>query len=258
MNSCLYVGQLAHRRLTPVVHAFQYRLFMVYLDLAELDRVFSGRWLWSVERCNWATFKRSDHLRRPGKLEEAVRDTVREQLGFAPSGPVRILTLLRYGGYCFNPISIYYCFAKDGTTLEAIVAEVHNTPWGEEYARALDARQGPSDGDYHLFELDKEFHVSPFMPPDLRYAWRFTVPAEKLGVRMDLFREGKLVFDAALELERRPLSGGWLARVLLLWPCMTARVITSIYWQALKLLVKGAPVFQHPKHPTAKEGHCHP
>ncbi len=258
MNSCLYVGHLAHRRLTPVVNAFQYSLFMVCLDLDELERVFSGRWFWSVERSNWAVFRRRDHLRRSGTLREAVRATVREQLGFAPDGPIRILTHLRYCGVCFNPISIYYCFAPDGTKLEAILAEVHNTPWCEEYARALDTRRGPDDGVYHRFELDKEFHVSPFMPLDLRYRWRFTSPGETLGVRMELFRNGRLVFDAALGLSRRPLNGRNMASALLAWPCMTARVISAIYWQALKLKLKGAPFFPHPSQPTVKEGFYHP
>lgn len=257
MNSCLYAGTLAHTRLVPVAHAFQYSLFMVCLDLAELERVFAGRWLWSVERFNWATFRRGDHLRRPGPLDAAVRATVREQLGFAPAGPIRILTHLRYCGYCFNPISVYYCYAPDGAALEAIVAEVHNTPWGEEYARALDARRGPNDRNAYRFEIDKEFHVSPFMPSDLHYVWSFTAPEEKVTARMELFREGKPVFEVTLDLLRRPLDGRSMARALLHWPWMTARVIAAIYWQALKLKCKGVPVFSHPAQPTVKEGFYH-
>ncbi len=258
MNSCLYLGTLAHQRLTPAENAFRYNLFMVYLDLDELEHVFDGRWLWSVERFNWATFLRRDHLRRPGPLQQAVRDTVQEQLGFRPKGAIRILTHLRYCGYCFNPLSVYYCYAQDNTTLEAIIAEVHNTPWGEEYARALDARQGPTDGTFYRFELDKEFHVSPFMPLDLHYVWRFTAPEEKLGVRMDLFREGDPVFNVNLELERRPLDSKTMSHALLRWPCMTGRIVAAIYGQALRLKCKGVPFFSHPSHPTVKKGLYHP
>jgi len=254
MNSCLYFGKLAHRRLTPAVNAFRYNLFMVYLDLDELEQVFKGRWFWSVERFNWATFRRSDHVRRPGPLAEVVRDVVQEQLGFRPAGPIRMLTHLRYCGYCFNPISIYYCYGLDGTTLEAIVPEVHNTPWGEEYVRALDARKGPKEKAFFSFELEKEFHVSPFMPLDIHYVWRFTAPEEKLVARMDLFREEKLVFDVALELERRPLDAKTMAKALLRWPCMTWRIVTAIYWQALRLKWKGVPFFSHPAQTTVKEG----
>ena len=254
MTSCLYRGSLAHKRLTPAVNGFRYGLFMVYLDLAELDTVFDGRWLWSVERFNWATFRRGDHVRRPGPLAEVVRKVVHEQLGFTPQGAIRILTQLRYCGYCFNPISIYYCYGADNQTLEAIVAEVHNTPWGEEYVRALDARKGPNDGVFYRYELDKEFHVSPFMPLDIHYVWRFTAPEEKLAAGMELFREGKLMFNVALALERQPLDGANMARALLRWPWMTGRIITLIYWQALRLKMKGVPFVPHPSQQTVKEG----
>jgi DUF1365 family protein len=254
MNSCLYFGNLVHQRLTPAVNAFRYNLFMVCLDLWELETVFQGRWLWSLERFNWATFRRSDHIRRPGPLAQVVRNVVQEQLGFLPGGPIRLLTHLRYCGYCFNPISIYYCYASDNTTLEAIVAEVHNTPWGEEYVRALDARQGPNDGPFYLFELEKEFHVSPFMPMDIHYFWRFTAPQEKLSARMDLVRAGEPVFNVALELERQPLDGRTMAKALLRWPWMTGRIITLIYWQALRLKMKGVPFVPHPSQQTVKEG----
>ena len=258
MNSGLYFGTLAHRRLTPAYNAFLYNLFMVYLDLDELEHVFDGRWLWSVERFNWAFFRRRDHLRRPGPLAQAVRDTVQEQLGFTPKGAIRILTQLRYCGYCFNPLSVYYCYAQDNTTLEAIVAEVHNTPWGEEYVRALDARQGPTEKQFYRFELDKEFHVSPFMPLDLHYVWRFTRPEEKLDIRMDLFRANEMLFNVVLELERRPLDKRTMAQALLRWPCMTARIVAAIYGQALRLKWKGVPFFSHPSRPTVKKGLYHP
>jgi uncharacterized protein len=258
MTSCLYRGALAHKRLTPAVNGFRYGLFMVYLDLAELDTVFNGRWFWSVERFNWATFRRRDHIRRPGPLAQVVREIVNEQLGFTPQGPIRMLTHLRYCGYCFNPISIYYCYGQDNQTLEAIVTEVHNTPWGEEYVRALDARQGPNDGSFYRFELDKEFHVSPFMPLDLHYVWRFTAPEEKLVAGMELFRDGKLIFNVALELECQPLDGPHMTRTLLRWPWMTGRIITLIYWQALRLKMKGVPFVSHPSQPTVKEGLFYP
>jgi DUF1365 family protein len=58
MHSCLYHGQVRHRRFTPVPHAFSYRLFLMYLDLDELPTVFAGRWLWSSDRFALAQFRR--------------------------------------------------------------------------------------------------------------------------------------------------------------------------------------------------------
>lgn len=258
MQSCLYQGTVYHGRLMPAVNEFTYTLFLACLDLAELDTVFSGRWLWSVEKPNLASFRRADHLRRPGPLEQGIREEVKRQLGFAPAGPIRLLTQLRYFGYCFNPISVYYCYGPGGAELEAIVAEVHNTPWGEEYLRAFDPRHCRKDGEFFLFELDKEFHVSPFMPMDVHYTWRFTAPGEKLAVRMEDFRQGGKVLDVKLALDRAPLDAHSLAAALLRWPFMTGKVISAIYWQALRIKLKGVPYYPHPTQPTVKEGMYNP
>jgi len=259
MESCLYRGWVGHRRLVPVNNEFRNNLFFVYLDLAELDTVFKDCLLWSVEKPNWATFRRSDHI-KPGKgcLDTAVRDVVESQLGWRPAGPVRMLTHLRYLGYCFNPISIYYCYGSDGKTLQAIMPEVHNTPWGEEYLRALDLSKSRREGDWHVFDLEKEFHVSPFMPMEIDYQWRFIEPTENLAVKMESRRQGEQLFWAQLELERLAMSTGNMSLMLFKWPIMTARVIAAIYWQALKLVIKGIRFCPHPTENKITKGRYHP
>jgi len=258
MESCLYTGRVSHRRTAHAVNEFRYSLFFLYLDLAELEQVFANQRLWSLERSTWASFRRADHLRRPGPLDQAVRELAAAQLGFRPAGPVRILTHLRYLGYCMNPISVYYCFGADGDRLEAIVCEVHNTPWGEEYLRALDFRTSQKDGDWHVFQLDKEFHVSPFMPMDICYEWRFTPPGETLAVRMKSEHRGEQIFEARLELRRRTLTDANLAWALGKWPFMTGKVIAAIYWQAARIWSKGVPFCPHPEQPQVTKGIYHP
>ncbi len=258
MESRLYTGDVWHQRLTPVGNRFSYSLFFLYLDLAELETVFAERWLWSLERPNWASFRRSDYFRSSSlPLDQAVRAEVQRQLGFRPSGPVRILTHLRYVGYCFNPISIYYCFADDGQTLEAVLVEIHNTPWGEEYQRAFDAGNASRDDGWHIFNLDKEFHVSPFMPMEMEYDWRFSVPGEKLAVKMTSYRSGNEIFTASLNLLQKSLSGGTLTGALLRWPFVTGKVIAAIYWQALRLKLKGVPFCPHPEQLDIRKGRYH-
>ena len=39
-----------------------------------------------------------------------------------------------------------------------------------------------------------------------------------------------------------------LAWALLRWPFMTLKVVGAIHWQALKLWLKGVPVFTHPRY----------
>ena len=138
--SAIYEGTVRHRRRRPRLHAFTYRVFLMYLDLDDLDDVFQGRWLWSTQRPALARFRREDHVGDPSvPLDEAVRDLVAARTGHRPAGPVRLLTHLRYFGYVMNPVSFYYCFAADGAGLEAIVAEVNNTPWGEQHCYVLRA-----------------------------------------------------------------------------------------------------------------------
>ena len=253
MHSAIYHGSLRHRRHAPRAHAFSYPLFMVYLDLAELDRVFLGRWLWSSTRAAPARFERADHLGDPAvPLETAVRDLVEARRGVRPAGPIRLLTHLRYFGYCFNPVSFYYCYDATNSRVECIVAEVNNTPWGERHCYVLDEPRAPHSARHFSYRSIKAMHVSPFMPMDLVYDWHFSAPGEALSVHMALHAaapSGDKCFDATMRLQRAPLNGPQLALALLRYPLMTLQVIAAIHWQALRLWLKGVPVHTHPAKP---------
>jgi uncharacterized protein len=247
MNSCFYEGQVRHRRFTPKPHAFNYRIFYVYLDLDELDTVFGKRWFWSTKNPALASFRREDHLGDASlSLKDAVADTVEQQTGVRPQGPIRLLTHLRYFGFVFNPVSFYYCFDTTGTKVETIVAEVNNTPWGEQHIYVLPQSRNTGSGSHARYALDKAFHVSPFMPMDIHYNWALSEPEQKLSVHMENYHANIKIFDATLALNKKPVNAQNCAGVLLRYPLMTLTVITAIYWQALKLLFKGTPVYDHP------------
>lgn len=255
MNSCIYEGTIRHRRFKPVGNQFRYRLFFMYLDLAELETVFDCHPLWSVNRTNIANFRRSDHLGDPGvPLGRAVREHILKETGKAPSGPIRLLTHLRYLGYCFNPVSFYYCYDAADSKVETIVAEIHNTPWGEvhPYVLSTELNEHPLMA-WRRFRFSKVFHVSPFMDMNLDYDWRFRVPGERLNVHMILYRKGNRLFDATLDLRRKALTRQLLTRVLRVYPALTLKVTALIYWQALRLMMKGATVYTHPKKRISKE-----
>ncbi len=260
MHSAIYYGWLRHRRFAPRQHAFRYPLFLMYLDLAELDKVFRGRWLWSTRRRALARFDRADHLGDPAMtLDRAVRELVKCETGHCPSGPIRLLTHLRYFGHCFNPVSFYYCFDAEGVNVECVVAEVNNTPWGERHCYVLDNAGKTLSGKsgqatkFQKYHSEKVFHVSPFMPMALFYSWGFSSPGEKLNVHMSLHDRQRAaadpaqkVFDATLQLKHAPLTGMRLAAMLLRFPLMTLQVVVAIHWQALRLWIKRVPVHTHP------------
>jgi DUF1365 family protein len=247
MHSAIYTGWIQHRRFGPQRNAFRYRIFMSYLDLAELPGLFERRWFWSARRPALARFNRADFLGPTDTpLDTAVRDLVASRSGVRPTGPIRLLTHLRYFGYSFNPVSFYYVFDASGSRVESIVAEITNTPWKERHAYVLPiAAAERKGGRAWRFSFQKQFHVSPFMPMDMRYDWCFGNPGEGLHVHMENWREGQPQFDATLNLKRQELTAGSMAHALIQFPLITVRVSALIYWQALKLLIKRTPIHTH-------------
>lgn len=252
-HSAIYEGWVRHRRARPAANAFRYALFMMYLDLDELPELFDGSWIWGYERPAIAGFHRVDHLGDPRRpLREAVIDAVEDELGRRPDGPIRLLTHLRYFGYAFNPVSVYYCF--DGSELDAVVLDVRNTPWGQRHVYVLDAAATPSRGPVRATRR-KAFHVSPFLPMAMTYRFALTRPSESLAIHIacdadpsaDDAAPTEPVLDATLSLRRRRWSPSALNRILLRYPWMTGKTIAAIYWQAFRLWRRRVPYIPPPR-----------
>jgi hypothetical protein len=242
--SAIYEGTIRHRRYALRDHEFRHRLALLYLDLQELDGVLDGRLI--ERRPGLVRFRRRDYLGDPDlALADCVRTEVERQTGRAPGGPVRVLTQPRTFGHCFNPVSFYYCFTPQ-ERLDAVVAEVTNTPWRERHAYVL-ARTG--DGPELSASLAKALHVSPFMGMQQRYAIRASAPGPTLSVHIESRERGQRVFDATLSLRRAPLTQRSLAGVTMRYPAATLRVLALIYGHALALKLKGVPVV----HPRSRE-----
>jgi uncharacterized protein len=242
--SAIYVGSVRHRRFEPREHAFRYRLALAYIDLDELPSLLGGRLVASLP--GPVRFRRRHYLGEEQEpLARAVRDVVRAQVGVRSTGPIRLLTNLSTFGHCFNPVSFYYCMDESAECVEAVVAEVTNTPWGERHAYVLARGSEPSP--VLAGNFAKALHVSPFMGMDDRYEWRMTTPGDTLSVHIANTHEGRLAFDATLAMRRHELTSTTLARMSARYPASALRMLALIYAQAARLKLKGVPTHPHPK-----------
>lgn len=244
-ESAIYRGIVRHRRFAPRAHEFEYPVFMFLLKLDEIPGLLQRFWQLGSRFWNWARFRRADYIGdRSESLAVAVTNKISELSSTAPEklqGDIFLLTHLRYLGFYFSPLNLYY-LRKDGRFTH-MLAEVSNTPWNERHYYLLDLN--------NLQPHEKQFHVSPFNPMNQQYRWRVTPPDaenERCSVHIECRTgsEDRKVFDATLSLRRRPLNQTELRHVLLGAPVQTLSVLLGIYWQALILFLKRIPVYKHP------------
>lgn len=245
MESAIYFGTLRHRRFEPRRHEFTYPLFMAFLDIDRIPELMRESPFTSYNRFNWASFYESDHFGDPAlSLRRRVEADAAANGVELPDGPIMLLTHLRYLGYNFNPISLFYCFNRQGK-VETILAEVNNT-FGESHNYWLSATNQERGKQAHVYRCAKLMHVSPFMPMELDYRFVLPAPGDRLVAHMDTLAGERATFDATLRLRREPWTAPVIRQALLRFPWVTAKVITAIHWEALKLYLKKVPVFTHP------------
>lgn len=244
MRSALYSGIVSHTRFSPKKHHFSYKQYMMYFDLDEVDELVSLSRLTSATRWAPLQFKRGDFHGNPeNSIRDEIISTVRDKSGLEIKGPICALGNWRCFGLNFNPIVVYYCFDSSGENLKAVVAEVTNTPWFERHAYVMPVKDGDHGECKQRFE--KQFTVSPFNPLNMDYEWKSSFPCENLRVNIENYQHGERVFHAVLNLKKIELNSDSarkkLRNMVLRFPFMTLKVVLAIYWEALKLYLKGVP-----------------
>ena len=287
LNSCIYEGVIRHRRRTPVANSFKFSAFMFFLDLDEIDAVFAGRWLWSTRRLAYASFRREDHLKQfPSDrcLKSCVKDVLAENNIHDDIGRIGLLTQLRYCGFRMNPVSFYYCYRKSDQRLIAVLAEVNNTPWDEQHVYVIPDHQPEAEANPKRVEneaaaerveneaaaerrttknqretrqryirsekLNKSFHVSPFMHSDMYYRLLYSLPSDRIGVKMENIENETKIFDVSMLMQKRSINSLRLLWMGLKYPVYSMKVFAGIYFQALKLYLKKVPFEPHPDSQT--------
>lgn len=243
----LFQGWVSHSRFKPIEHRFRYRMFQVWVDVKQisaLDQV--SRW-WSSTGFNLVQFKRQNYLPSEQGLYQEICATIKQHTGNEFDGEAYLLANLSYWGICFNPVVFFACYKDD--ELCYLVSEVHNTPWNERfiYVHDTNSAQGePEANGFHVANFDKEFHVSPFMPMDLQYRWKYKIDNNRFSINMVLLQNSESIFNVSMQLDGEPLSRKQANRLPFRFPLICIKVVAAIYWQALRLWFKRVPIFSHP------------
>ena len=250
-KSCLYRGEVMHRRLRPFGHRFVYRVFSLLIDIdavCELDRRLR---LFSYNRFNLISFCDRDHGARDGSpLRPWVERQLRDSGVYTAPERIFVHAFPRVLGYVFNPISVYWCHGPTGRLI-AVVCEVKNT-FGDQHVYVLRAPQNAAPDATLRAACDKAMYVSPFIEMSARYRFRFDLPDDRLRLVIAESDTGGDVLMASHTARRYPLSDSQLAMACLVYPLVTAKIIAAIHWEALKLWLKGARVVPPPAPPDAR------
>ncbi|HEX4086461.1 MAG TPA: DUF1365 domain-containing protein [Chthoniobacteraceae bacterium] len=256
MNSCLYECRVMHHRLAPKVHRFQYRIFMFYLDLDEIDAAAARLPLFSRNRFNLFAFHDRDHLPGPGRSvkQKAIERLAGAGIDFPPDGRIALLTMPRVLGYGFNPVSFYFCFDSRGAPVCALV-EVENT-FREKKLFFL--HEPGADGRFRLV-APKHFYVSPFSDLEVHFDFNLRVPGDALEIHIDdRSAAGDILLLSALTGRREALGAGRMAWLAVKYPLVTLWVIFLIHWNALRLWLKRVPFYAKEARPEYQRGVLNP
>jgi DUF1365 family protein len=240
--SCIYAGHVIHKRLRPRVHRLRYRVFWLLLDLDDIDRLSSKLRIFSRNHFNLIGFFDRDHGAGNAVPLRAQAETLLRKAGCRPDDVVaiKLLCMPRIMGYTFNPLSVYFCYRRDGA-LEAIIYEVHNT-FGERHSYVI-----PGYGATSKIEqsCDKEFYVSPFLGMDMSYTFQVSLPDAHVSIAIEGNERGDPVLAASLSGKRQELTDIALLKAFMTHPLLTMKVVIAIHWQALRLVLKGFHVHAH-------------
>ena len=248
LQSALFSGLVTHARVRPKQHKLSYRIYSLLLDLDELDQIDRRFRLLSIDRFNLFSFYRKDRGDRSGSdLRKQVERNMRSA-GIEPDGgPVRLLTMPRLFGWAFNPLSVFFCYSKDGS-LKAILWEVDNT-FGERHGYMIPVEA--SDAPEIIQQCNKAFYVSPFMDMDLRYQFRVSPPTDVLSIRIETFDRDGPVLTARHLARRSELTDRALLKAFFAIPFLTLRVVGGIHWEAMKIWLKGIGLRVRPLPPES-------
>jgi uncharacterized protein len=244
--AALYFGEVMHARLKPMGHRFSYRVMSLLIDLDRLEEADRQCLLFGVNRPALYSFSEADHGERDGSPLRTYAQRCADAHGIdLTGGRVLLLCYPRLLGYTFNPLSVYFCYRAD-KGLALMIYEVRNT-FGDIHAYVLPVRPGENSEAGVRQQQDKLFYVSPFIEMAMRYHFRVSPPGESVKLRiLETDRDGPLL-AATFNGRHRALTNAALLGSFFSLPLVTFKIVGAIYWEAVRLWLKGARLVPRPK-----------
>jgi len=251
MTSAIYTAKVMHKRLFPKVNQFTYGVYYLALPLDQLGRLDDG-WRFGVNRRALVSFHERDHGARDGSpLEPWIRGILAEHAAHVAITDITLITMPRIFGYVFNPVSFWMCFDAS-QQLRAVLAEVHNT-FGEAHNYLIVHSDGRALAADDLLYARKIFHVSPFLPREGSYQFRFAYNPESMGVTINYYdAEGQLQLITMLSGQFNAFNRMNLRRAFWQHKLVTLKTISLIHYQAIKLIAKGVRYIVKPSQLVAR------
>ena len=234
-RSSIAFGEVAHWRAEPRQHSFSYPIFTFQLDVDELDTptrfasVVSRHFLGVNSRAIFSV-RTDDYLRGPGGFRERVERVLGEVGAGGRPHRITLITMPRYFGYVFNPVSFFACFDSEDRVV-AFITQVNNT-FGETHVYPLVCEPAPLP---NVWRFSKEFFVSPFFDSEGEYEVTLKGEGRELSVEVNLDKDKKRAFSATLVGKAELLSLRRLLRTLVKYPLTTFLTMPRIHLQAMTL-----------------------
>ena len=233
-HSCIYSGNVIHRRFKPKNHLFKYKVFSLLIDLDELNTLHKRLGIFSYNKFNLISFYDVDHGARDGtSIKRWVVQNLKKNKINSSRIRIKLLCYPRILGYVFNPLSVFFIYNQQ-SKLIAIFYEVKNT-FGEQhtYIFKINKQQQALQHD-----CSKKFYVSPFLEMNCTYYFKIAQPGNTISIVINQHDElGKILY-ASQDGTKKILTNASLIKTYLEHPLMTFKVIVAIHFEAMKLWLK--------------------